>query len=272
MELTPFIKAYLLVVSVILGSVMGSFLNCTAIRIVRRESFVKGRSHCMSCGHTLSPLDLVPIFSFIFLRGKCRYCGAKLNPRYLIAELLGAGTYFVTVLCLGFSLQTLELLILSSIMLCITFADLEDFIIPDGLVLAGIICRIPFVLLSGSVGKTALSSLLGGVCVAVPLLLIALLMDKLLKKESMGGGDIKLFFMVGLYLGWQRTLVALLFACISGILFGVIYKAKASKAENNVEDEEVPAGAFPFGPSIALGAYLSYLMGNALLSFYIGLF
>ena len=79
----------LLIFSVImaacLGAVAGSFLNCAALRIVRGEPFVKGRSHCPHCGHVLGPLELVPVISWLVQRGRCRACGAKISPRYLIA-------------------------------------------------------------------------------------------------------------------------------------------------------------------------------------------
>ena len=88
---------YCCCVAAVLGAVMGSFLNCAAWRIAHGESFLKGRSHCPACGHVLEPLDLIPVFSWLFLRGKCRYCGTKVSARYVLAELFMA---LVTVVCL----------------------------------------------------------------------------------------------------------------------------------------------------------------------------
>ena len=81
---SPYITAYFVVLSLVLGAVMGSFLNCTAIRIGRKETFVRGRSHCMNCGHELSWMDLIPVLSWVMLGGKCRYCGKKISARYPI--------------------------------------------------------------------------------------------------------------------------------------------------------------------------------------------
>ena len=84
---TPYITIYFSILAFALGAVFGSFLNCAAWRIAHGESFLHGRSHCTSCGHALSALDLVPIFSWLFLGGKCRYCKTKISARYMLTEL-----------------------------------------------------------------------------------------------------------------------------------------------------------------------------------------
>ena len=84
------ILIYCCFVAAALGAVMGSFLNCAAWRIAHDQSFLKGRSRCPECGHVLGVPDLVPLFSWLFLRGKCRYCGAKVSVRYFLTELFMA--------------------------------------------------------------------------------------------------------------------------------------------------------------------------------------
>lgn len=261
MTLTPFTHGYLIFIFALLGLVMGSFLNCMAIRIINKESIVKGRSHCMSCGHVLGVPDLVPVFSWLFLRGKCRYCGAHIAVRYLLAELVSGVVFVSLYLHFGLCLELAEYLILAALLLCISFADLEDYLVPEGLIIAGIVNRVVFVLLSKPIGAAALQSLIGGLSISLPLLAVVLIMEKILKRDAMGGGDIKLVFMMGLYFKWSVNLVSFLFACVLGILCGVLLP-KLKNAEKQ----------FPFGPSLALGSWLGLLFGQQLLQWYVGLF
>lgn len=254
----PVIAGYCIFIAILLGLVMGSFLNCLAIRICRGEKISRGRSHCMSCGHTLGVLDLIPLFSWLFLHGKCRYCGKPISARYPLSELVSALAFAGVVMWYGISFETLEMLLFTSLLLVISFCDIEDMCIPDRFIIAGIVLRAVFVFFTDNPGKTALTSIISGFAVAVPILIIVLIMEKILKKEAMGGGDIKLFFMIGLYLTWQTDIIMVVAACFCGILFAVL----GSKRDT----------AFPFGPSIALAAYLTCLFGQRILSAYLSLF
>ncbi len=248
---------YVLIISVLAGAAVGSFLHCLAWRTVHGES-MGGRSRCAACGHTLSTRDLIPVVSFLALRGKCRYCGKAMSRSYLYAELLSAAVFASAVLRFGITIMMPEMLLLACVLLAISFADLMDFIIPDSFILLGIAIRVVFILLSGNVWQTALSALVGGLSISVPVLLLVLLMDKLLKKESMGGGDIKLLFMAGLYFDWKINLMGILFACVAGILFAYVSGKKKQP--------------IPFGPSIAAGIWIAALAGEPLLNWYLGLF
>ena len=264
LHLTPFITVYCLVLAGLLGACMGSFLNCMAWRIVRGESFLSGRSHCDECGHVLTAGDLVPIVSYLVHRGRCRWCGKKLSSRHLWGEIVSA-LVFVSVVCkYDVSLQALEYLLWASVLLACSFADLEGYIIPDGLIIAGALLRVPFILLSGAIGRELLFSLIGGILIPGVLLVVVLIFEKLVGREAMGGGDIKLLFVTGLYLGWAKNFLALLLACVLGIVFGLA----TQKAREKNED----AAIFPFGPSIALAAWLALLFGDAIISAYMGLF
>ena len=256
----PVITVYCLTLAVILGACMGSFLNCWAWRIVHGESVVKGRSHCDACGHVLSFRDLIPVVSYLASRGKCRYCGKKLSTRHLVAELSTAAVYAAILLKYDISLQTLEYILFASLLLGCAFADLEGYMIPDRFILAGIILRPVFLLLGQEPISAWINSILGGACVAGALLLIVLLYEKLRKVEAMGGGDIKLLFVTGLYLGWRLNLMCLLLACILGIAFGLI--ANRGKSESAL---------FPWGPAITTAAILTLLFGQPLLEAYMAL-
>ena len=250
---------FCVVMAACFGAVMGSFLNCAAFRVVRGESFLTGRSRCPACGHALTALELVPVLSWALQRGRCRACGAKVSVRYPLTEL---GFALVTVLCLlRFDLTVLCLR--NYVFLCclflLTLTDLEDMVIPDGCHIASVLAwlaALPFLFTGwGDVLRSLIAALLFG----GGLLGISLVMDKVLGRDSLGGGDIKLFAVVGLYLGVTGTLFALLAACVLGLLMNVALKRKDADR------------AFPFGPAIALAAALMLLYGAPLILWYQGL-
>jgi len=253
-----FLDIYYILIITFIGMCMGSFLNCLAYRMCHGLSIVKGRSMCDKCEHVLGPLDLVPVFSYIFSHGKCRYCGEKLSIRYPLSELISGLVYLVVYLKFGLTIYTIEYLILVSLMLAISFADLEDFIIPDSFIVLGLINRIVFIGLSSDIKGAAISSIIGAFSITVPLILLVIVMEKILKREAMGGGDIKLVFMLGSYVSIAEGLLAVLISCVVGIVFAVI-----SKRTNE---------QFPFGPSLCIGYLVSMLYGSVLIDSYLSLF
>ena len=252
---------FMVIAAAILGAVMGSFLNCAAWRIAHNESFLKGHSRCPKCGHQLKALDLIPILSWIFLRGKCRYCKSVIPVRYPATEALFS---LITVLCLlRFDLTVTALVnfIFLCCLFCLSIVDLESQIIPDGCLIisaAAWVCGLPFTWAGWKfVGFHALAAVaFGG-----GLLVISLIMDKVLGRESMGGGDVKLFAVMGLYLGLVRSLFALIAACVIGLLFALLRKLFKKNAERQ----------FPFGPSIALATAVMLFCGDWIAGWYKGL-
>ena len=251
-----FILIYTLILAFILGSVFGSFLNCMADRISNHEKWWTGRSKCDACGHTLSILDLFPVFSYIFLKGKCRYCGSKLSIRYVISEAL-LGVLFVIILVVHGTIdfELFNELGLVCVLYGLSLCDLKTYEIPDGFILFGIIWWIIFNILEESSIGYYIGSLISAVVISGSVLLISLLMDKVLKKESMGGGDIKLLFLVGLYLGLAQSLFNLILSCIFGLLLIVVLKKEK----------------IPFGPAISFATYISLLYGVQFLGWYMSL-
>lgn len=216
----PAITIYSCFIAALLGACMGSFLNCAAWRVVHGESVLRSRSHCDVCGHVLAPRDLVPVFSYVFSHGRCRYCGAKLSPRHAVGEAVAALVFVSLLLRYDISLRTLEAWAVACLLLACAFADLEGYIIPDRFIAVGVVLFIVTLFFVPDPGKRALDGLIGGVAVGGGVLLLALLMEKLLRRDAMGGGDIKLLFLTGLFLGWQKNLLCLLLACVVGILMG----------------------------------------------------
>ena len=248
-------------VAFLIGITMGSFLNCVALRVLSGEPIVRGRSHCMSCGHKLGGLDLIPLFSWLLLKRKCRYCSSKISVRYPLSELVLGIVYILILAKYDLTLKTLELIVLYSILLCVTLCDLDMHIIPDRFIIIGIINRIIFILISGNISEELKLSLIGAFSVSLPLLILSLILDKILKKDTMGGGDIKLFFMAGMYFAWPVNVLVLFMSAIIGILFGILSKSKKNE-ENQI----------PFGPAISVGYFLGMLVGSELVNLYLGLF
>lgn len=245
-------EIYFAVVSFIFGLVFGSFLNCWAWRIVHHESVLKGRSHCAVCNHELGALDLVPLFSWIFLKGRCRYCGEKISARYPLVEFI-CGLYFLSIfLVYGFSIDCLRLLLLGCILLTASLVDLDIMELPDGLMIAAAVTallRLP----------DWKSILLGAFVISVPVLIISLIMDKVLGKESLGGGDIKLLAVLGMHFGAANMLLLVIIACFVGLIFALI--AKKGKGTQ-----------FPFGPMLSAAAWITALFGKNIISYYLSLF
>lgn len=256
-----FFTVYCCVLAAVIGAVLGSFLNCTAWRIAHGESFVKGRSRCPACGHPLGALDLVPVFSWLFLRGKCRYCGTKISARYPLSELAFAA---VTVLCLlrfGLTAECPRNMVFFSCLFCLALVDMEVRIIPDGCLITAALAWVVWLPFSElSLAETGLH-VLAAVVYGGGLLLISLAADKILGKESLGGGDIKLFAVVGLYLGLTASLFALLLSCILGLVF-----AFGRKFFPCGQDEH-----FPFGPAISTASWFMLMYGQPLVDWYLGL-
>lgn len=254
------LRIYCCVVAVALGAVFGSFLNCAAWRIAHGESFLRGHSRCPKCGHALGARDLVPVLSWLFQKGRCRYCGDKISIRYPLTELFFA---MLTLLCLlRFDLTVLCLRnwIFLCCLFCLSLVDLESYTIPDGCLLTALAAwLLALVFLRPGWGEIV-RSLLAGLAFGGGILLLSLAMDKILGKESLGGGDVKLFAVIGLYLRFTGTLFTVLLACVLGLLFAAVLNGRGEKGR-----------PIPFGPSISLAAAFMLLYGQGLTQWYLGL-
>lgn len=261
--LDTFTKIYLIAVCALLGLVMGSALNCLAYRIANNQKWSGGRSRCPDCGHALKAADLVPLFSYLFLKGRCRYCGKKISPRYPAAEALLAVVYVSLLLKYGLTLETLFLMILCGCLFCLSLVDLDTQLIPNRFLLIPAVGRLVFHLMTHGFTLAALSaiwySLWHGLLLGGSVLILSLIMDKVLGKESMGGGDIKLLFLLGLYFDLPCCFFLILTACVAGISLALALGAKKGIA-------------FPFGPALALAGWITLLFGSTVTGWYMSLF
>ena len=254
MPLEEIIMVYLCVWLGIFGAVWGSFADCAVSRWAVGERMFVGRSRCASCGHVLSVLDLIPVFSWLFRRGKCKYCGERIPADCLLAELAGAAGFVCVGLRFGLTLALGQWLIWWALLLSLSLTDGAKRIIPDQLLLALAANRLIwfFVL------REEFSSVFD-ILVPLALLGLVLLAEKVLGREVMGGGDIKLMFVLALYLSWAQLLLTLLAGCLTGLIWAALAGQGRGKA-------------VPFGPFLAVGAVLTVCFGDPVLRWYFGLF
>ncbi len=244
---------------VLLGLAIGSFLNVVIYRTPRNEKFWQGRSVCPQCRQQLKWYHNIPLFSFIFLRGRCAFCGERISWRYPLVELLNALCYLYFFWEYGWSLPLAVFAFLSSALLTVFFIDLDFKIIPDIITLPGMLAGLAVSFLPGGIGivQAGLGLLVGG----GSLFIIALLGDWLFKKESMGGGDIKLAAMLGAFLGWQKVLLVFISSAAIGLVVSVVMMAFSARMRR----ERI----IPFGPFIATAAMIAVVWGDRIISFYI---
>lgn len=249
----PYIILYFFVF--MFGACVGSFYNVIALRLPLKESFTKGRSHCPKCMHTLSALDLVPFFSYIFLRGKCRYCKEKISFRYPVVELIGGLSAVFSFYKLGLSLEALLVFYVISILVCLSIIDLDTHEIPNGFHIALLLAVVASFFLRPDIPWQ--HRLIGFFVVSVPMLIIAELVG------GFGGGDVKLMAVAGALLGYKATLCSFLIGLIIS-LFYCIYALAFKKSGMKTE--------IAFGPYLAMGIIISYFYSDTLISFYLGIF
>jgi prepilin signal peptidase PulO-like enzyme (type II secretory pathway) len=233
----------------VFGTVIGSFLNVVIDRLPQGRTIWKGRSVCDSCHKVLSPLELVPIVSYLFLGGKCKHCHAKIPLRLTIVELL-AGISFALVLLYSWQGANLLTLLFSLIIVClcflIFFIDLDYGIIPDEiLVIMGVLSLI-YILASPGL-------LLQHLATAIVTLILFLSLFLVTKGRGMGFGDVKLSFVMGLLLGFPAIIYALYFAFLTGAFISVILILKGHK---NLKSK------IPFGPFLSLGILFGYFLSD----------
>lgn len=247
---------YYMCVLFIFGAILGSFYNVVGYRLPKGESIVFPSSHCTNCGHKLKAYELVPIFSFLFLKGKCSKCKQKISWFYTAFEIL---TGLLFVLCyLVFKDSIIDLIIsltFVSMLIIIFVSDFHYLIIPDSvLLISSVILLVELIIKSGL--NNFYVPLLNGMISFIVMYLIKLLGDFIFKKESMGGGDIKLLFVIGMVLGFPQALFSIFVGSLVGlpIAFIILLKKKDH--------------VIPFGPLLGIGALIVMLTQFKVMDFF----
>lgn len=234
------------------GIVIGSFLNVCIFRIPKKENLVQS-SHCMSCGRKLGWRDMVPVFSYIFLRGRCRQCGAKISPQYPLIEALNGVLYVIVFMANGFTFTSVLYCLMTSALIVITVIDERTFQIP---ISSNLFLGLLGIIMTVYDYRHILSHIIGAVCVS--LFLYALYYFS--SGKAIGGGDIKLMAYAGLLLGAKNILLAFILACVLGSVIHTI-RMKVSKRNN----------LLAMGPYLSAGIFIAALWGNRFWTWYLGM-
>lgn len=239
----------------ILGTVFGSFYNVVGYRLPKGESVVKPGSHCPNCGYELKPLDLVPVFSYLFLGGKCRKCKTPISGFYAFFELITGILFSLAYVKFGISIDLAIALVFISCMVIESISDFHYMIIIDEVLVITDIILLILLYIKGLDVLT--SSLVSGFAAMIFLLSIKLIADKAFKKESMGYGDIKLMFTIGLVVPLPESLLPLFIAAFLALPYALYSQSKSKDPE------------FPFGPFLALAALIIYFTDFDIINFLI---
>lgn len=253
MENLPYIMAALI------GLLFGSFLNVLIHRVPRKIGFVTGGSKCPHCSQPLRWFHNIPVLSYLVLRCKCATCSKPISFRYPLVEILNSGFYLYCFWHYGIGVQGVALAVLSSALLVIFFIDLDFQIIPDSITLPGMIVGLAVSLDPEGLG--IVNSVIGLLVGGGALYAIAMLGDWLFKKESMGGGDIKMAAMLGSFLGWQKILLVFISSAVIGVVVTLalmIFSAKLRRER-----------LVPFGPFLSAAAVLALVAGDQIIDFYV---
>ena len=234
------------------GLLFGSFFNVVGLRVPVNQSIVAPRSACPKCGHTLSWYELIPVLSYIFQKGKCSQCKTAISLIYPIVELITGLLFILAPVKLGWSTELFVAWTLISLLMIILVSDLAYMIIPDKVL---IVFSVLLIIEKIIIPQNSLVFSISGAAVGFFLLLFL----AVISKGGMGGGDIKLFAVIGFVLGPKLVLLAFFLASLFGALIGIIgMLLKQFKKREPI----------PFGPYIVLGTLIAYFYGLELLDFY----
>ncbi len=238
----------------ILGGMVGSFLNVCIYRIPRNRSIVRPGSGCPVCGKPIRFYDNIPFISYFVLRGRCRQCKTRISPRYVLVEWITGILFAILYYIYGLSVDLPVALVFVSVLIVISFIDLEFMVIPDILSLGGLLLGLAVSFFRPDFGY--LDSLLGILLGGGVLFGIAKSYELLRKREGMGGGDIKLLGMIGAFWGWKGVL----FSLVAGSFAGVVVSLPLMLIKG--EDTRY---AVPFGPFLSFGAILYAIAGGTII-------
>lgn len=230
----------------VLGTILGSFYNVVGYRLPKGESIISPPSHCPNCNHRLSFWELIPILSYLFQRGKCTSCKQKISWFYPVFEASCGLVFAFAFISFGFTWELLIALTFISMLIIVMVSDYNYMIISDEVLLFfGIALVIEILFIHGY--QAVLFSLGNGCIACIFMFILKMIGDLVFKKESMGGGDIKLMFIFGLVLGWPMSILTIFLASVIGLPLSLLIMYKSKNHE------------IPFGPFLSIGALIILL-------------
>ncbi len=241
----------LFVLIFIYGIVIGSFLNVCIYRIPNKENIATKRSHCMSCNHQLKWYDLVPLISWITLAGKCRYCKTKISIQYPLIEFINGVGYVLIFYVNGINLDSVLFALCTSALLVLSVIDIRIQEIPVSINIFIFTLGILRLLINRN---DVLEYVIGFFTVSGFLLLVYWVT----KGRGIGGGDIKLMAVAGLFIGFKAIIVALILGCILGSIIHIFLMVTLKKGN-----------VLAFGPYLSMGIFISMIYGEEIINWYL---
>lgn len=235
------------------GSLFTSFFHVLAVRIPKGETLL-GTSHCDHCERKLRLIDVLPIIGYIINKGKCHNCKTKIGIKHLIYEIIGGLLFTLSYLSYGFTIDFYILVILLSVLIIESIADIDSLIVIDRIWMIGIIPILLIRILNQEIWPYLLSSAV----LFVLLFLIATLAKAYYKKDALGAGDVKLYIFIGLFLKFPEGVLSLFLASLFGLIYGIIFMKEKDKY-------------LPLVPFISLSVFICYLYGEQMIDWYLKL-
>ncbi|MBN2689615.1 MAG: prepilin peptidase [Gammaproteobacteria bacterium] len=244
--------------SILIGLIIGSFLNVVIYRLPIMLNLAYPPSHCPKCQTKIKPWHNIPIISYLILRGKCAKCKQPISIRYPLVEALTAFLTLIIINHLGLNIIGLTATLLTYSLIAMSVIDIDYQILPDELTLS--MLWIGLLLNSFNVFTTPQAAILGAIIGYSFLFIIAKTFKLIRGIDGMGNGDFKLLAMFGAWLGWQQLPFIILASSIIGIIISLILiifrKHKVSEP-------------IPFGPYIAIAGFIAMLWGKPILIYYL---
>lgn len=239
----------------VFGTVLGSFYNVVGLRLPKNISFAKGRSYCPNCKKTLFWYELIPVISYISQGGKCRNCNSKISLLYPSIELLTGILFAFSFYKIGFDIELVMAISLISMLIIVFVTDLSYMVIPNKVLLF----FLPLFIIIRIINPLNpwWTSISGAV---FAFLLIAIII--IVSKGGMGAGDMKLFGVLGLVLGFKNVLLTFFLASLIGTIIGGF-----QRLTKQIEKGQ----AIPFGPSIVIATIITYFYGSRIVDWYLQL-
>jgi leader peptidase (prepilin peptidase)/N-methyltransferase len=253
-----------------LGASIGSFINVVVYRLPAGLSILWPPSRCPHCLNQLKAYDNVPVFGWIWLKGRCRYCKSQISPRYPVVEAITGLIFLLIFFIFNVSIITIGYWTFCSWLLALSLIDLDTMTLPSPLTKSGLVLGLVYQTIVGYINEASVSGIARHLMMGIVGAVLGLwlfdaiaLLGIFLQKEAMGAGDAKLAAMMGAWLGWRYLLLAGFIACSVGALVGIsaIMLSKRKWGQK-----------IPFGPFLALGAFITLFGGKPILSAYLGLF
>ena len=235
------------IVVFIFGLVFGSFYNVVGYRLPKKESIAFPASHCPNCNHKLKFYENIPVLSYIFLTGKCKVCKKKISIIYPLFELITGVLFLLSYMAFGLSIEFVSSIIITSVFIIISISDIRYYEIPDEVLIIGSILLVITYIISSVINNVSfvigvVKPVLYALGSFAILYLIKILADFLFKKESLGGGDIKLMFFIGLAIGLDMSIVAIFISSFIALPLSIVTLLKKN------------TNVLPFGPYLAISS------------------